>query len=205
MPGEEGLFQEQRDKTAALLEKHGITDLVTSSPHCFNLFKNEYPEGGRPGPDGKKRQFRVRHYTQLLEELLDKGLLRPLIPVKATVTFHDPCYLGRYNQVYAAPRRLLRAIPGIRLVEMVHHGPNSLCCGGGGGRMWQELAGELKLAEVRAREATDAGAEIIVTACPYCLIMLEDAVKTADLEQRLTVMDLNEVLSRSLGLDDEGG
>ena len=203
--GEEGLFQEQQDKTAALLEKHGITDLVTSSPHCFNLFKNEYPEGGRPGPDGKKRPFRVRHYTQLLEELLDKGLLRPLIPVKATVTFHDPCYLGRYNQVYEAPRRLLRAIPGIRLVEMVHHGPNSLCCGGGGGRMWQELAGELKLAEVRAREATDAGAEIIVTACPYCLIMLEDAVKTADLEGRLTVMDLNEVLSRSLGLDDEGG
>ena len=193
--GEEGLFEEQADKTAGIFRKYGVSEVVTSSPHCFNLFKHEYPAGA----------VRFRHYTQLLDELLGQGRLAPLAPLDAVVTYHDPCYLGRYNHVYDAPRRLLRAIPGVRLVEMAHHGPDSLCCGGGGGRMWQELEGEKKLSEVRAREAAETGAQILVTACPYCLIMLEDAVKTAGLEDRLAVMDLNEVLGRSLGLGDEGG
>ena len=214
--GEDGLFEEQSEKTAGLLEKHRVTDLVTSSPHCFNLIKNEYPQSGGPGapPPGTGEAaparesvapLRVRHYTQLLEELLDSGRLGDLAPLNATLTYHDPCYLGRYNHIYQAPRRVLRAIPGVRLVEMAHHGADSLCCGGGGGRMWQELPGEKKPSEVRAREAAEAGAEILVTACPYCLIMLEDAVKTADLEGRLTVLDLNEVLVRALGLGEEEG
>jgi Fe-S oxidoreductase len=194
--GEEGLFEEQADKTAGIFRKYGVSEVVTSSPHCFNLFKHEYPAGA----------VRFRHYTQLLDELLGQGRLAPLAPLDAVVTYHDPCYLGRYNHVYDAPRRLLRAIPGVRLVEMAHHGPDSLCCGGGGGRMWQELEGEKKLSEVRAREAAETGAQILVTACPYCLIMLEDALKTAGLEGRLAIMDLNEVLGRSLGLlGDEGG
>lgn len=201
--GEQGLFEEQVEKTAALFEKHGVTDVVTSSPHCFNLFSSEYAGamGGAP--------FRARHYTQVLEELLDAGRLRPAAgagapgaagPGPLTVTFHDPCYLGRYNQVYEAPRKLLRSVPGVKLVEMAHHGPDSLCCGGGGGRMWQELDGEQKLGEVRIREAAATGASVVVTACPYCLIMLEDALKTADLEGRIKVMDLNELLAQSLGL-----
>ncbi|MCE5254113.1 MAG: respiratory nitrate reductase subunit gamma [Actinomycetia bacterium] len=228
--GEQGLFEDQVEKTMGLFAKYGITDLVTSSPHCFNLIKNEYPSRAPVGPVPAGRVltgaappavapvpaappagaeprplFRVRHYAQLLEELLDKGALRPHVPVTATVTFHDPCYLGRYNQVYEAPRRVIRSIPGVSLVEMPHHGPDSLCCGGGGGRMWQELEGEKKLSEVRIREAAATGADIVVTACPYCLIMLEDAVKTADLDLSLRVMDLNELLAHSLGLaEDEG-
>jgi Fe-S oxidoreductase len=191
--GEDGLFEEQVEKTQSLLDKYGVTDLVTSSPHCFNLLKNEYPE---PAPA-------VRHYTQVLDELVGKGLLASATPRPLTVTYHDPCYLGRYNHIYEAPRRVLGSIPGVRLVEMAHTGSDSLCCGGGGGRMWQELDGEQKLSEVRIREAAATGADVVVTACPYCLIMLEDAVKTADLEGRLRVMDMNELVAESLGLGGE--
>lgn len=196
--GEEGLFEEQVEKTAGLLERYGVSDLVTSSPHCFNLLKNEYPAR----PDGAA-PLRVRHYTQVLEELASRGLLNGARPLGLTVTFHDPCYLGRYNSIYDAPREVIRAVPGVRLVEMARHGRDSLCCGGGGARMWQELEGERRLAEVRIEEAAATGADAVVTACPYCLVMLEDAVKTADLEGRLKVMDLNELVARSLGLGGE--
>jgi Fe-S oxidoreductase len=145
----------------------------------------------------------VRHYTQVLAELVDAGLLGRAAAINRRVTYHDPCYLGRYNQIYDAPRRVIRAIPGVTLVEMEHWGPDSLCCGGGGGRMWQELEGEKRLSEVRIKEAAAVGAEILVTGCPYCLIMLEDAAKTADLEGGLKVMDLNELVAESLALGGE--
>jgi Fe-S oxidoreductase len=131
---------------------------------------------------------------------VDGGRLEPLHPVNARVTYHDPCYLGRYNHIYEAPRKVIRSVLGAKLVEMAHTGPDSLCCGGGGGRMWLELEGQKKLSEVRIREAADTGAEVVLTACPYCLIMLEDAVKTADLEGKIKVMDLNELVAESLGL-----
>jgi Fe-S oxidoreductase/nitrate reductase gamma subunit len=202
--GEEGLFDEQVKKTTDLFKQYNVTDLVTSSPHCFNLFKNEYPEYQEFKPSDKRTSFGVRHYTQVLEELLDRGLMKSVRTLNVKVTYHDPCYLGRYNCIYEAPRRIIRAIPGVSLVEMAHFGPDSLCCGGGGGRMWQELKDEKKLSEVRIREAADTGAEVVVTACPYCLIMLEDARKTAGFEGRLKVMDLNELLAESLGLGDDG-
>ena len=196
--GEEGLFEEQMNKTTNLLKKNGITELVTSSPHCFNLFKNEYPLY----QDSGATPFQVRHYTQILEELLDKGMIKPVKTLNLRVTYHDPCYLGRYNKIYEAPRRIISSIPGVSLIEMAHFGPDSLCCGGGGGRLWQELEDEKKLSEVRIREAADTGADVVVTACPYCLIMLEDARKTAELEGRIRVMDMNELIAEALGLID---
>ncbi len=195
--GETGLFEEGVEKTSNLLDKYGVTDLVTSSPHCYSLIKNEYPaavDGAQPA------SLRVRHYSQLLEELVSQGRLSLRSPEPRVVTYHDPCYLGRYNGVYGAPRAVIRAIGGVELVEMPRNRSDSLCCGGGGGRMWQELEGEKKLGEVRVREAAATGADTLVTACPYCLIMLEDAVKTADLESSLRVMDLNELVAESLGL-----
>jgi Fe-S oxidoreductase/nitrate reductase gamma subunit len=201
--GEEGLFEEQVKKTSDLFKGYGIRDLVTSSPHCFNLFKNEYPDYREFKTPGKGKPFRVRHYTQLLDELMERELIKPLKTLNIKVTYHDPCYLGRYNRIYEAPRKIIRAIPGVSLVEMAHFGPDSLCCGGGGGRMWQELEGEKRLSEVRIREAVDTGADVIVTSCPYCLIMLEDALKTADLEGKIRVMDLNELVTESLGFIDE--
>jgi len=187
--GELGLFEEQTEGCLDLFDKYDITDVATSSPHCFHTFKNEYPEA----------PFRARHYTQVLLELVANGKLRFKKGVDATVTYHDPCYLGRHNQIYDEPREIIRSIPGIRLVEMTHHRADSLCCGGGGGRMWQELNGEVKMSEVRLREAAATGAEILITACPLCLIMLEDARKAAGLKEPIRVMDLNEVVLEALG------
>jgi Fe-S oxidoreductase/nitrate reductase gamma subunit len=201
--GEEGLFEDQADKTTTIFEKYSITDVVASSPHCFNVMRNEYPSPEEPEAAEEKTSFRIRHYTQLLEELINKGAIKPVNAMNIKVTFHDPCYLGRYNNIYETPRNVIRSIPGVSLVEMVHCGPDSLCCGGGGGRMWQELEGEQKLAEVRIREAADTGADVMVTACPYCMIMLEDAAKTAEIKSGLKVMDLNELVATSLGLVDE--
>lgn len=186
--GEWGLFFEQKEKCIDLFDKFEIRNVVTSSPHCFHTFQNEYPEGS----------FSVRHYTLVLHELIVNEKLRFNKGVEATVTYHDPCYLGRYNRIFVEPREVIRSIPGVSLVEMTHHGTDSLCCGGGGGRMWQDLDGEVKMSEVRIREAEATHAQILVTACPLCRIMLEDARKVAGLEETLRVMDLNELILHAL-------
>ncbi len=186
--GELGLFQEQMEGCLDLFGKFGITDVATSSPHCFHTFRNEYPEAS----------FRARHYTLVLRELMAHGKLRFKKEVEATVTYHDPCYLGRHNRIFDEPREIIRSIPGLRLVEMTHHRADSLCCGGGGGRMWQDLDGEVKMSEVRIREANATGAQILITACPLCLIMLEDARKAEGLKEALRVMDLNELVLQAL-------
>jgi Fe-S oxidoreductase/nitrate reductase gamma subunit len=188
--GETGLFLEKRENALELFERMGIREVVTSSPHCFHSFFHEYP--GRP--------FGVRHYTQVLRELIAARRLAFKNNGTLTVTYHDPCYLGRHNRLFEEPREIIRAIPGIKLVEMPHHGPDSLCCGGGGGRMWQgtDLRGEARMSEIRMKEARDTGAEVLITACPLCLIMLEDAWKTLGLEKDLRVMDLNELVLGAL-------
>lgn len=195
--GEVGLFLEQMEKSMELFEKYGIEEVVTSSPHCFHTFTNEYLE----------KNFRVRHYTLLLKELIAEGKLSFPKTVNKTVTYHDPCYLGRHNGIFEEPREILRSIPGVRLKEMRRHGPDSLCCGGGGGRMWQgpELRGEERMSEVRIREAHETGAEIVITACPLCLIMLEDGLKTVGLDKEMRVMDLNELILQALGQEEEQG
>ncbi|MDR3568671.1 MAG: heterodisulfide reductase-related iron-sulfur binding cluster [Syntrophobacteraceae bacterium] len=189
--GELGLFQEKVENCSALLEKYEVKEIVTSSPHCYHTFANKYPGG----------LFRVRHYSVVLKELLDNGKLKLKIPVNSTVTYHDPCYLGRHNHIFDEPREVIRSIPGIRFTEMRLHGPDSLCCGGGGGRMWQgpELRGEARMSEIRIKQARETGADILVTACPLCLIMLEDSLKTCGLEGDMRVMDLNELVLKSIG------
>jgi Fe-S oxidoreductase/nitrate reductase gamma subunit len=186
--GELGLFVEQMEKCLDLFDQYGITDVVTSSPHCFHTFQNEYPEA----------PFRTRHYTLILRELVAQGKLQFKKGMEATVTYHDPCYLGRHNRIFDEPREIIRSIPGLRMVEMTHHRADSLCCGGGGGRMWQDLDGEVKMSEVRIREAEATGAQVLIAACPLCRIMLEDARKVAGLEDSLRVMDLNELVLQAL-------
>jgi Fe-S oxidoreductase/nitrate reductase gamma subunit len=186
--GEVGLFVEQTEKCLDLFERYDITDVVTSSPHCFHTFRNEYPEA----------PFTARHYTLVLRDLIAAGKLRFEKGAETTVTYHDPCYLGRYNQIYNEPREIIGAIPGMNLVEMTHHRADSLCCGGGGGRMWQDIKAEVKMSDVRIREAEATGAQILVTACPLCRIMLEDARKAAGLNEKLQVMDLNELVLEAL-------
>jgi len=202
--GEDGLFEEQMEDCLDLFQRYGIRDVVTSSPHCFHTFLNEYTAFQALKALDEQVHFRVRHYSQVLSELIKAGSVRFEKPFHVKITYHDPCYLGRHNQVFDAPREVITAIPGVQLVEMAHNRADSLCCGGGGGRMWQEgLDADIKMSEIRVQEAEATGAEIVVTACPLCLIMLEDARKTAGVEDSLRVMDLNELVVMALGLQSE--
>ncbi len=193
--GEAGLFGELRTNSLNIFEYYSVRKLFATSPHCFHTLRKEY---ARSGTD-PERMPEVRHYTQLLADYLRDGKLAFSRKIEKTVTFHDPCYLGRHNDVFEEPRSLINAIPGVELREMRHHHRNSLCCGGGGGRMWQEIQGERKISELRIQEAVETGASTLVTACPYCLIMLEDARKTAGVEDRIVVQDLSELVAEALG------
>ncbi len=191
--GEDGLFEEQLELCLDLFKEYEIKKVVLSSPHCLYTMKNEYPLLRKEAQD-----ITFIHYSQFLEELIKKGKLKfKRLDVK--VTYHDPCYLGRHNGIFDAPRNVIRAIPGVELVEMKHFRENSLCCGGGGGRMWQEeLDVEVRMSERRIMEAKDTGAEFVITCCPLCLIMLEDARKSKELEDTIKVVDLNEFVLMAL-------
>jgi len=187
--GEVGLFEELRDGNLECFEGYGIEHLFTSCPHGFNVFKNEYPEG----------KFEVLHSTQILLRALEEGRLRLAREVKKVVTYHDPCFLGKQNNLFDPPRILLSSIPGLTFREMDRSRERSLCCEGGGGRMWVESSSDTgrRLAEIRVEDAVALGAEILVTACPLCVLTLEDAVKTSGYEDRLRVMDVVELLAEA--------
>jgi Fe-S oxidoreductase len=193
--GEVGLFEMLVEENGELFRSTGASRLVTISPHCFNTFKNEY------GLDG----IEVLHYTQLVAELIEQGRLKFSNEVNKKVTYHDPCFLGKQNHIFDEPRAILKAIPGIELVEMDRSRERSLCCEGGGGRMWAEGTNlEERLAFQRVQEAAETGAEILAVACPFCLLTLEDAVKVQGLDEAdqdgrtLQVMDIMELVDQAL-------
>ena len=144
------------------------------------------------------RKIDIMHYTQFLAGLIDQGRLRFKKEYNRKVTYQDPCYLGKHNRIYEEPRTLLKAIPGLEMVEMERNRENSLCCGGGGGRMWADFDEATHLAEIRVLEALDTGAEVLATACPFCLINFEDAVKVLDKEDALVVRDVSEILFEAM-------
>ena len=189
--GEEGLFELLMEKNLKTLEKVRFQTLVTTDPHSYNTLKNEYPatNGGHP----------VLHYTELLSQLIGSGQLKFSKKLGYTVTFQDPCYLGRYNGVYDAPRRVIEAT-GCKLIEMRRNKDKALCCGAGGGRIWMD-EGEVKErpSEMRVREAAEAeGVSILVVACPKDVTMFQDAVKTTGLEDQLVVKDLIELVAEAI-------
>jgi Fe-S oxidoreductase len=192
--GETGLFQFLSEANMALFEQAGINHIVTGDPHSFYSFCNEYPFGNN-GP-------KVRHYTQFFNEMIDKGQLKLVSNVSKKVTYHDPCYLGRRSDVYDEPRKLIKTIPGVELVEMDKCREDSDCCGMGGGRMWMEppetLVSSQAIANNRVRQALDTGAEILLTACPFCNITLNDAVKSLGKEDVIQVMDITELIVSAL-------
>jgi Fe-S oxidoreductase len=191
--GEDGLFTELAGQNLDAFARYGVREIVTPCPHGFHTFSNEYR---RMAPLMRGRT--VRHVSQVLEELISSGAVSLEGRGERTVTYHDPCFLGRRNGVYDAPRNVLQSIPGVRLVEMKRSRERSLCCGGGGGRMWIEAGEGEKIAEVRVREAAATGAGTIVTACPFCFTNLDDAVKTAGFEGTIVVKDLTELVAESL-------
>ena len=188
--GNEYLFQTLAQSNIEVLQKYNVKQILTMCPHCFHTIKNEYPQFG-----GK---FQVLHYTQFLADLLSRGKLKFTKPMNKVITYHDSCYLGRGNQIYEAPRRILRSIPGLKLVEMKRHGNRSFCCGAGGGRMWMEENIGKRINQMRTDQAIQAKAMLIGTACPYCLTMLRDGIKEMGQEENMAVHDLCELVEHSM-------
>ena len=195
LAGERGLFEMLAEKNGMAFNKYEFNEIITTDPHAYNAIKNEYP--------GLDISFPIRHYTEYLADRLDQ--LKPLLThkIKAKVTYHDPCYLGRANGIYDQPRVILQSIPGLELIEMSHNHKNSLCCGGGGGGMWldgfQWEKAHVRLSEWRVGEALAAGAEILAVACPYESPRFEDATKTVQGGGNLKVRDIAELLVEAMG------
>jgi succinate dehydrogenase/fumarate reductase iron-sulfur protein len=191
--GEQGLFEEIAKKNIETFNSLKVEKIITLSPHAFNTFKNEYPNLG-----GK---YEVMHYTHLLRDLIANDKLELKRNFKDTVTFHDSCFLGRYNGEYGAPREILKGIPGLKLVEMERIMESALCCGGGGGNFVTDIVEvKLKPSILRLKEVCSAGANILAVSCPKCLIMFEDGIKSENLEGKIVVKDISELVQESSDL-----
>jgi Fe-S oxidoreductase len=189
--GEKGLFEELSMHNIEMFKKFNAEKIVTLSPHCYNTFKND-----KPYADEK---LNVQHYTQFLAEAIRQGRIKPSKAFSKKVAYHDPCFLGKRNEVYDAPREVLHAISGLELVEMRRTKQSSFCCGGGAGRVWtEEAVPEKRPCVDRVKEALDLGVDIIAVACPFCVTTLEDAVKVLDVENKITVKDILELLKEAI-------
>jgi len=188
--GNEYLFQLQAQKNIRALQSYHVEKIFTACPHCYNTIKNEYPQFGG--------EFEVIHHTEFIAELFKESRLRVCEWSGGAITYQDPCYLGRYNGIYQPPRQILKGIPGRTVVEMGQNRERSFCCGGGGGRMWLEESMGQRISEMRIERAIETHAEIVATACPFCLQMFEDAIKAKNVEESLQVMDIAELLDRSV-------
>lgn len=188
--GNEFLFQELATANIAEFEKAGVKKIVTIDPHAYNTFKNEYPDFGF--------EAEVYHHTELLAKLVAEGRLVPKYEVNEVVTFHDSCYLGRYNDVYDAPRQILKAIPGVKLVEMARHRETGMCCGAGGGLMWMEETTGTRINVARTEQALEVNPTVISSGCPYCLTMLSDGTKAKEVEEKVGTYDVAELLEKAV-------
>jgi Fe-S oxidoreductase/nitrate reductase gamma subunit len=189
--GEEYLYQTVQAETVAALNRYRFRKVITHCPHCFNTIKNEFPQFGG--------DYEVVHHSVVIEELIRSGRVKPVKPLAATVAFHDSCYLGRYNGIMEAPRRVARSVPGLRVVEAPRNRERGLCCGGGGGHMWMEVPSKKRVNIIRTEELLATGAGVVATACPFCLAMVDLGRKVIEAEERLAVKDISELVAESLG------
>jgi Fe-S oxidoreductase len=188
--GEAEGFEDMVSGFHEMLQEFQARRMVAVSPHCFNAFKNEYGE----------MPFPVQHYTQFLTELLEGAKLSFRNEIGKKVTYHDPCFLGKHNQIYEEPRYILQHLPGVEFQDLDRSRERSVCCEGGGGRMWAEGTNiEERLAHQRVRDAIDLGADVLAVACPFCLLTLEDAVKILGVDDKLQVMDIMELVAQAMG------
>jgi Fe-S oxidoreductase len=183
-------------KNTQMFLEAGVSRILTVSPHCLNSFKNNH--------NGLKNIANV-HYTGLLDKLIREGAIKPVHNLSLRVTYHDPCYLGRHSSIYEEPRRILESIPGITLFEMQNSRERSFCCGGGAGGPWKDSPGKESLGEIRIREAMGTGAEVVATACPYCIRTLNEAVAKLRVGNKIIVRDVSELLLQSVKLSDTSG
>lgn len=188
--GNEFLFQQLAQENIALFEAYGVKKIVTCDPHAFNTFKNEYPEFGL--------QAEVYHHSELLAQWVKEGRLKPTKEVKERITYHDSCYLGRYNEIYDKPRVILEAIPGVEILEMKRSGCDSMCCGAGGGLMWMEEHEGTRINVARTEQALEVQPTAIASACPYCLTMMGDGVKMKEMDDQVKTRDIAEILADAI-------
>jgi len=187
--GEEGRFQELAMRNVETFNRYGVKKVVVHCAHCYNTFRNEYPEFGA--------KFEVVHHSQLIAELIADGRLSPG-GSEGSVTFHDPCNLGRINGVYDDPREVLGSMKGLELTEMKRSKVNGFCCGGGGANVWYEVPEKRKVGVIRAEEAMGTGAGTIAVACPFCITMFDDALKALG-NDKMGIKDIAEMVADSLG------
>jgi len=188
--GNEYLFQTMCQSNIEILNSYKVKRILTSCPHCFNTLKHEYPQFGG--------NFEVIHHTQFIADLIHSGRLKLNRSDSKTIAYHDSCYLGRYNDIYQEPRDILKAIDGIKRVELAQSGTRSFCCGGGGGHMWMEEEADKRVSTRRVEQIIEAKVDVVATACPYCLTMLEDALKAKEVEESVQARDLSELIAELL-------
>jgi Fe-S oxidoreductase len=188
--GNEFLFQELATQNIAEFEKNNVKKIITIDPHAYNIFKNEYPDFGFEGE--------VYHHTELLAQLIEDGRLKPKYDVNETITFHDSCYLGRYNEVYDPPREILKSISGVKLIEMERNREKGMCCGAGGGLMWMEEDTGHRVNVSRTEQALQVNPSVISSGCPYCLTMLSDGTKAKEVEENVSTLDVAELLEKAI-------
>lgn len=197
--GDERLFLEFARKNISLFQKYNVKKVVTLCPHCYNTLKNEYPRLDEESGRGRAGSPEVVHASEYVAELLERKRIIPKYPVQKKVAFHDPCYLGRGNRVYEPPRKVIESVPEARLIELQRHHENGFCCGGGGGGMWMHEHLGRRMNVIRAEEAAESRAELLCTACPYCLTMLDDGLKSLEMERPPEVLDIIELIAISIG------
>ncbi len=184
--GDEGLFKRLAKENIKTFIDKGVKKIVVSSPHCYHTFRNEYSEF--------KVNFEVIHITQYLSQLINQDKLKLTKEYPKKVAYHDPCYLGRHNNIYDEPRDILKKIPGVELVEMPEARESSLCCGGGGGRIWMDTPKGERFSDIRVKQAIEVGAKELVTSCPYCIINFEDSKLTFGNNEAIEIKDITEVV-----------
>ncbi len=195
--GNEYLYQILAQTNIETFRRHGVKEIITTCPHCFNTLKNEYPQLGF--------QAEVTHHTTFLEDQIRKGALTLNLPLNKKLTYHDPCYLGRYSGIYESPRDVLRSIPSLQLQEMQRTKKDSLCCGAGGGWMWMDEKIGKRINILRLEDALKTNPEWIATACPFCVSMFDDAIKNTNRENKLRIWDIVELVALSLFGDQDSG
>ena len=188
--GSEKVFKKLAKENIKTFIDNGVKKIIVSSPHCYHTFKNEYPEF--------MVNFKVIHMNQYILELIDEGRLEFSGEFEKSVTYHDPCYLGRHNGIYDEPRELLNKISGLNLVEMEACRKNSLCCGGGGGRIWMDTPQQERFSDIRLRQAEATGAQILATSCPYCITNFEESRLNLEYEDVLEIKDITEIINEML-------
>jgi len=184
--GDEEVFRRLAKENIKTFIDHGVKRILVSSPHCYHTFKNEYPQF--------MVNFEVVHITQYLSELIREGRLELTKEYGKHVTYHDPCYLGRHNGIFDEPREVLKNVPGLALIEMPDCRVDSLCCGGGGGRVWMETQKGERFSDLRIEQAMGIGAEVLATACPYCITMFEDSRVTMGVDEKMEIKDITEII-----------